>query len=363
MVGGTETYLSRIAPAIKSLGVDMEICTLERTGPLVAEVEAAGIQVHGTRFIDWKSWRDSGVLFRAVQEIRQLVTVGRFDIVHTHLFWADVLGVTAARLAGCGRIIVSRRALHDWAHPRNPIFHGLEQVTNLFANELIANCQAVLDDVAAHERLLPSIRTVVYNGVDVRHYQFGQPGLERALRLVTVGALAPRKGQEYAIEALAILAGSGLEASLTLVGAGPDDAMLRRRASQAGVRDRVTFVGEQSDPRPYLAKADIFVLPSRQEGFSNALLEAMASGLPVIATDVGGNAEAIVDGEGGRIVPPQQPRAIASAIAELAPNRPRMAEMGRANRQRVADVFSLEASARHLAEWYLREPYVRDAVR
>jgi len=235
----------------------------------------------------------------------------------------------------------------------------MEQGTNLFANELIANCHAVLKDAEEHEPLLPATRTVVYNGVDVRHYQEGQVRTEGPLRLVTVGALAPRKGQEYAIEAVARLIRSGFEATLELVGAGPDEVMLRTKASEAGLGDRVIFAGEQRDPRPNLSRADIFVLPSRQEGFSNALLEAMASALPAVATDVGGNAEALIDGKGGRIVPPEQPEALATAIADLASDRPALAEMGRLNRQRVVDTFSLEASARSLADWYLHVPQKR----
>ena len=358
-VGGTERYVARLAPAIKSLGIDIEVCALDPTGPMRDELEAAGIQVHGTRLIDWRHRRDTAIVLRTINEIRRLIKSRRYDVVHTYLFWSDFLGVAGARLAGCPRIIVSRRALHSWVHPQSAFFHGLEQVTNLFANELIANSQAVLKDAEAHERLLPSIRTVVYNGVDVRRYQCGQPSLEGPLRLVTVGALAPRKGQEYAIAALALLTKSGLEATLVLVGAGPDEALLRRKASEAGVGDLVSFAGEQLDPRPYLARADIFVLPSRQEGFSNALLEAMASALPVVATDVGGNSEALVDGEGGRIVPPQQPEAIAAAIAELAIDRRNLTEMGLFNRERVTELFSLEASARHLADWYLGEPQKR----
>jgi glycosyltransferase involved in cell wall biosynthesis len=177
---------------------------------------------------------------------------------------------------------------------------------------------------------------------------------------VTVGALAPRKGQEYAVEALAILARSGVKATLELVGTGPDEAMLRRKVADAGLHDLVTFAGQQEDPRPYLKHADVFLLPSRQEGFAVALLEAMASALPAIATDVGGNAEALIDGKGGRIVPPQQPEAIAGAIADLASDRPRLPEMGRFNRQRITEKFSIEASARCLADWYIHGPLPRN---
>lgn len=355
-LGGAETYLSRIAPAIREFGIDMEICAFERIGANLTVLEEAGIPVYGTDnatgTYPFKAWR----LLRRIGSIRRIVRAGHFDVVHTYLFWSDILGVAGARLAGCRRVIVSRRALHEWAHGQTILLHGLEQFTNLLADELIANSQTVLRDAETHEAFLPSHRTVIYNGVDLQAYQVAQPTANGPLRLVTVGALAARKGQEYLIEALALLRQAGVDAKVELVGSGPDENMLRRKVAEHALIDRVLFEGEHTDPRPYLAHSDVFVLPSRQEGFSNALLEAMASGLPVVATDVGGNAEAIVDGRGGRIVPPGQSSALAEAIAELARDRSKRIEMGRFNRQRVAELFSVRASAQNLANWYLNGP-------
>lgn len=356
-LGGAETYVSRVVRAIRNHGVHMELCALDRTGPLLAPLERDGIVVHDAAFSSTKYRSTISRLMGTTQAIRRVVRAGRFDVVHTYLFWADVLGVTGARLAGCRRILISRRALHGWTHGPKARYHALEQGTNLLANELIANSLAVLNDAEAHERILPSVRTVIYSGVDLDLYEPATPGVDGPIRLVTVGALAPRKGQEYAIEALSMLKESGVDATLDLVGAGPDEAKLRRLVADAGLGDLVSFAGEQEDPRPYLKRADVFLLPSRQEGFAVALLEAMATGLPVIATDVGGNAEALVDGEGGRIVPAQQPAAIAAAVADLAKERRRWPEIGRFNRARVQDRFSIDASARHLADWYIRGPF------
>jgi glycosyltransferase involved in cell wall biosynthesis len=334
----------------------MEICALERVGPLLPGLEEQGVPVHGTPYPTRTERSNTVTLLLTVEAIRRVVRSGRFEVVQTYLYWSDVLGVAGARLAGCRRIIVSRRSLHGAAHPPSAFLHGLEQTANRFANEVIANSKVVLKDAEAHEAQLPASRAVVYNGVDVQWYQPTLISIRGPIRLLTVGSLAPLKGQDYAVDALALLVKSGRDATLELVGAGPDESMLRTRASQAGVGDRVSFAGEQLDPRPYLARADVFVLPSRVEGFSNALLEAMASALPVVATDVGGNAEALIDGKGGRIVPPQQPGAIARAIEELAADRPKLVEMGHFNRRRVADLFSLDVSARRLAAWYLNAP-------
>ncbi len=350
--GGAETYLTRVAPRIRQQGIEMEICALNRVGPRLSELEQAGIRIHGTPYGTRVGKSTTITLLKTIESIRQIVHSGRFDIVHTYLFWSDVLGVTGARLAGCPRIIVGRRAIHSWIHSRSALFHSLEQFSNALANEVIANSEAVLRDAVAHERFLPRRRTVIYNGIDVRAYTPSPISGKGPLRLVIVGALAPRKGQEYAIQAIRLVHAAGVDARLTLVGSGEDETKLRQLATELSVNDMVTFAGEQADPRPYLASADVFLLPSRQEGFSNAILEAMAAALPVIATDVGGNAEAIVRDKGGLIISPEQPDALAAAITKLAGTRDQLPDMGRFNRERVAERFSLEASARNLAEWY-----------
>jgi len=352
MVGGAETYLTRIAPRMREHGIEMEICTLNRVGARLSDMEKAGIVVHGTPFGPRSGRSTAVMLIKTLDSIRQIVRAGRFDIVHTYMFWSDVLGVTGGRLGGCPRIIVGRRAIHAWIHTRKALYHGLEQFSNTLANDVIANSQAVLRDAVAHERFLPRRRTVIYNGIDVGAYTPSAGRPDGPLRLVTVGALAPRKGQEYAIHAVKLVRNAGVDAQLVLVGSGEDESKLRRLTADLDLIGTVTFAGEQPDPRPYLSAADIFVLPSRQEGFSNAILEAMAVALPVIATDVGGNAEAIVNGSGGLIVPPEQPEALATGISDLAARRDELAAMGRFNRARVSERFSLDASARALADWY-----------
>jgi glycosyltransferase involved in cell wall biosynthesis len=359
--GGAETFVANVLPLVRDLGVYVEVCALERTGPLLAPLEKAGIRVHDTPFPRAASRLNSVAMLRSMKAIRRIIKAGRFDIVHTYLYSSDVLGVTAARLAGCRRIIISRQSMHGWVHEPRRFLHAVEQVTNLFANEVIACSNAALKDAERHERVLPAIRTVIYNAVDAGAFGPARPGRGGPLRLVTVGALAHRKGQEYAIEAMADVTRSGVSATLDLVGGGPDEEMLRRKVAGAGLHDRVTFSGEQNDPRPHLARADVFLLPSRQEGFSVALLEAMASALPAIVTDVGGNAEALVDGKGGRVVPPLQPGPMAAAISELSNNRERLGEMGGFNRHRVEELFSLKASARRLADWYTNGPPPRVA--
>lgn len=356
-LGGAEAHVARVAIAIRKFGVDMEVCALERAGPHLKDLEESGIVVHGTPFPQRTYRSDTMTLLRTANTIRDIVRAGRFDVVHTHLFWADVLGVAGARLAGCHRVIVSRMSLHGWAHGPQAGFHWLEQLSNLFAHELIANSDPVMASAEQHEHFLPARRTVIREGVDMSNYRSqARPALTGPLRMVHMGAMEPRKGQEYAVDAMALLRDRGVESTLTLIGSGSDEAMLRDRVADLKLTEAVTFAGPRPDPRSFLLDADLFVFPSRQEGFSIALLEAMACGLPVVATAVGGNQEALVEGSGGRLVPPQDAGALAAAIAELARERSRLSEMGRFNRERVAADFSLEATTKRLADWYVNGP-------
>jgi glycosyltransferase involved in cell wall biosynthesis len=355
VLGGTERYLSRIVPILRrEHGLDVEICLLSAVGPLLEMVRNDGIPVRTMPDRRMSGHTPLYAIPLRLRDMAALIRQGRYDIVHSYLFHAEVLATAAARIARTPRIIISRRALYPWRRPQGIVPYGLETLTNALAGEMIANSETVMRDVERTERLLPSIRGVIHNGVDVTTFEMARPAVEGRLRLLTVGALADRKGQEYAIDALALARKAGVDAELTLVGDGPNELMLRDLAGQHGVSEHVVFAGLSNDPRPFLKKADLFVLPSRQEGFSNALLEAMASGLPVVATDVGGNAEALEHGVGGRIVPPRDAAALAAAIIDVAGGRAALPRMGAANRQRIERQFSLESSAAKVAAWYLR---------
>lgn len=352
-VGGTERYLARIAPLLRRHGVAVEFCALEARGALLDSV-TKDFPVIGTSYICRAGRSNTKTLLEVIGQIRSLVRRERYAIVHTYLFWSDVLGVIGARLGGCHRVIESRRALHGWRHDPTRFQHALELGTNVLADELIANSRFVLDEVLSTERFVPRTRRVIYNGIDPAHYRRATPARSAELRLVTVGALANRKGHEYGIHALRRVLDAGVATHLTVVGGGPDRRLLEELTANLGLTANITFAGEHGDPRPFLEAADMFVLPSRQEGFSNAVLEAMASWLPVIATDVGGNREAVIDGEGGRIVPAFDAAALANAIIDLAAERDTLRTMGAVNRARVEEHFTLEASAAALAGWYSR---------
>lgn len=328
---------------------------------MLEEVESVGVGVHGTSFAGWTSKRHSPLVLQSVREISKLLRDGRFDIVHSYLYWPDIVASFAGRLAGSRRIIVSRRSLHAGRHQPRRWLHALESASNHIASELVANSRAVLEDAEHCEQWLPSKRTVIYNGIDVDEYGTATPGSKRGIRIVSVANFNEWKDHSSAVQALSSLRSKGIDASLILVGSGSREPVIRAAVSRLKLAAHIKFVGSVSDPREHLIASDVFLLPSLQEGFSNAILEAMASGLPVVATDVGGNRETFVDGVGGRLVPLRDVEGLAEALCELAEDRGLMARMGDANRTRVAEHFTIAESARQLAALYFT-PKVRTAA-
>jgi len=167
-----------------------------------------------------------------------------------------------------------------------------------------------------------------------------------------VSRLAWKKGIRHLLEATPRILEAVPDAHVVIAGDGPLRSELEAQAAALGVRDRVLFLGSRPDTIALMAAFDVFVLPSVVEGMSNALLEAMAVGRPVVATDVGGNPEVVVDGETGLIVPPNDPHQLAASIQKLLEAPELAAEMGAAGRQRVIERYQIDVMTRRIEELY-----------
>ncbi|HTA34965.1 MAG TPA: glycosyltransferase family 4 protein [Solirubrobacteraceae bacterium] len=235
------------------------------------------------------------------------------------------------------------------------------------ATTVVANSHYTARSVRA---AAPGARVeVVYNAVDLARFdparidrRAARAGLDRvpegALLLGVIAQLSPWKGQDTAIEAVSQLRDDGIDAHLLLIGSAKfvarstrydNEAYLRRLhaiAAAAGVADRVSFLGEREDVPELIRALDILLLPSWEEPFGRALIEAMALEVPVIATSVGGPVEILEDGREGLLCPPRDARAWTQAIAGLACDAERRAQMGRAGRERVERSFTI---ASHVA--------------
>ncbi|MCU1373659.1 MAG: glycosyltransferase family 4 protein [Actinomycetia bacterium] len=193
---------------------------------------------------------------------------------------------------------------------------------------------------------------VVHCGVDPSRFEpVARPGTG-PLEVLCVGRLVPEKGQEVLLRAVADLTRRGIDVRATFVGDGPRRAALEKAAAEAGITDRVTFTGSvgQDDIRRHYDAADVFCLPSFAEGVPVVLMEAMASGLPVVTTRITGVPELVEHGTSGVLVPPGRADALADALAELAADAARRNALGVAGRRMVEAEFEVTASARLLAE-------------
>jgi glycosyltransferase involved in cell wall biosynthesis len=267
-------------------------------------------------------------------------------LVHTHTSHAHGLALAASYLRGRFPLVVSRRV--DFAVGRTPIgrFKYHSDRVDLF----LAISSGVRDVLATggvdpeRIRLVPSgIDLGRFHGVQARPGWRDELGVAPGRLLVgQVAALAPHKDQATLLRAFARLRGMGVEAELVILGEGALRRELGRMRDELGLGDVVHLPGFTEEVLPRMACFDLFVLSSHLEGLGTAILDAMALGLPVVATRTGGIPDAVEDGVTGRLVPPRDPEALARALAELAGDADRRAMLGRAGRDRVVARFDVE---------------------
>jgi glycosyltransferase involved in cell wall biosynthesis len=292
-----------------------------------------------------------------------------FELVHFNKTHPrnSLPAIVASRLAG-SRVVVATE------HVATPVVSNLPlgrqiitlliRAVNRLIDATIAVSEPTREMLIRNYGLAPSRVVTIRNGIDVSRFDAGfdrtkvraELGLlaEDAVALF-VGRMSPGKGHELALRSLKLTAGTS-EGSIRLVFAGEGELLgdLRSRAAGLGVEDRVVFAGFRRDIPALLAASDMLVLPSEAESLPMVILEAMASRMPVIATDVGGISEVVLDGRTGILVHPGDAEALAAAMVRLASDPERRRAMGEAGRRRVELEFSSEASVTAVFELYGR---------
>jgi glycosyltransferase involved in cell wall biosynthesis len=282
-------------------------------------------------------------------------------VVHFFLPEAYLVGGLVAMFVGHRRTVMSRRSLAHYQR-RRPWSAWLERLMHRRTLAVLGNSQAVVDELVA-ETGDPGKVGLIHNGVaiplsvndDARKRARHRLGLDdAAFVMVVVANLIPYKGHADLIAALGRVAPQ-LPKPWHLLLVGRDEgigAALKAQAADAGIAECIAFLGEREDVEAILPAADLAMLVSHQEGFSNALLEAMAQGLAVIATAVGGNCDAIDDGKSGRLVPVRDPARLGEVILELACDADLRRRLGGAARERAIRLFSQEACIAHYLNLY-----------
>ena len=321
-IGGTERHLVRVVPQLQRRGIGVTLYLMERGGPLEGELLEQGVRLEGP----WRSRPEFLHWPRATLALARFLRRERPPVVHFFLPRPYLYGSIAAELAGHRRRIMSRRSLSHY-RTRYPLLGTVERLLHRRTAFMVGNSGAVVDQLASEVGDARKL-VLIHNGVELpnpvapsdrQRVRRSLHTLDDAFVITVVANLVHYKGHKDLIAALA-LAKDDLPKSWQLFLIGRDEGIgadLKRSAEDLCVAGNIVWCGERSDVNEVLGASDIFVLPSHQEGFSNALLEAMAAGVPTIATAVGGNVDAVVDNESGLLVPAHDPRALAAARPDL----------------------------------------------
>jgi glycosyltransferase involved in cell wall biosynthesis len=365
-VGGSERQLVAWVRGLPRGRYECHIICLSGYGPLEQPAREAGAILHD---LEYRRSGTPGTIglaslphaFAAWWRLVRLLRGIRPDILHTMIPACNVLGGVAGRFARVPRMVCTKLALGHY-RDNSRILARLENIVDPWFDIVHCKSRAIIEDTLRREPIAPSRMRLVYNGIDLTPFQNLPPRdeIRKELGLAgdafvvgTVANLIPYKGHAEIVDAAALLVPR--YPHLLFLWVGRDDgiaASLIDKARSLGVERHIRFLGPRSDVPRVLAAMDALLSASHEEGFSNVVLEGMAAGLPVVATRVGGNPEAVVDAETGYIVEPRDPESIAAGIEKLIVAQDQAREMGAKGRDRVSREFSYEAMMRGLDSLY-----------
>jgi glycosyltransferase involved in cell wall biosynthesis len=337
--GGTQRHLLEVLRLIDRSRFTPIVISAKGTGPLGALVRAAGVELVELQLGPSMVSRD---FLRCVREATDVLRAHRVSVVQYFEWRAGLIAIAAARRVGGCRLVAARRSVPK----ERGVQRALAELVVRVADRIVVNAEMLRPSGGAGQRT-----DVIPSGVDTDRFA---PGRDRAAAktrlgltpdtvvIGTVGRLEPRKGTDTLLDAVAAL------------GAEHPHAALVARAERLGIAARVRFLGDRADVDEVLAALDLFVLPSRTEGMSNALLEAMAMALPVVATAVGGTPEVIADGRSGVLVAADDPAAMAAAIGRVLVDPARGRGLGEAARTVVEERYGARGMVRRLEGIYAK---------
>jgi glycosyltransferase involved in cell wall biosynthesis len=353
-VGGSQAHLTQVLRLLDRDRFDPVLYCLTGEGVLLDTVRGLGVPVNAPA---------ARLSFKGPALVARMMTLARAlrkqpaDVVHNYLLRANLVGSVAARLARVPVVLSSKRGCHE----RRGFELVAAKIGNALADRVTVNAEAVREFVHANEGCPKDKMTVIPSGVDTDRFRplagtgfkarLGLPEERPVIGVVT--RMRVRKGVEEFICAVGQVRRAHADAHAVIVGEVDLDDDLQALVRELGLEEHLSLLGRRSDMPEAYSAFDVFVLPSHDEGMSNAILEAMAMEKPVVATDVGGTGEVVRHGHTGLLVPPRDPEALAAAISEMLAHPGRAREMGRLGRRVVEEGFSAHAMVRQMEQLYL----------
>lgn len=326
--GGMERLLVEFARCYDATQYELHFVSLHNVGQPAEDIRQAGCTVHQLRDLrghPFRQWRELVRFFRKL----------RPDVVHTHNAYPHFYGTLAARYSGVPVVLNTR-------HGRRIGTTWKAKTWFWLAGMLADRVVAVSEDAAnlcLQETSLPARKVVrIWNGIDLSRFHFQGPVSEPIF--ISVARLSPEKDFPTLIRAVAQAAEIVPQIRLRIVGDGPERAKLEQLVKDLKQTERIELLGERQDVAELLANAGVFATATLTEGISLTLLEAMAIGLPVLATNVGGNPEIVQDGITGHLVSAGDVGGLTTALIRLVHCQATWAELGRHGRRRVEEHFA-----------------------
>lgn len=337
-VGGTEMMLLKILPKMQDR-FDNRVCCIMGHGEIGKKLEGAGVPVF---YLDLKNILD----ISAVLRFKKILEKFKPEVLSTYLIHADLFGRIFGRIFGIKKIVCSQRgSLLQWGWLR-----FFDRATKFLVTKYIVQTETAKKELMKKLHVPENKFEVIPNSIDLKEYDFEINKEKKKqkleintdnLNIVCVSNLRRGKGHEYLLQAFEKIFENDKNLNLLIVGDGEKMAELKRQAENYHSKNNIHFLGKRNDVKEILKISDIFVLPTLGEGMSNAILEALASSLPVITTDIPVNKEIITDNVTGFLVKPRQSRELSEKIQFLIVNPEIRKELGLNGKKLIENRFAI----------------------
>ena len=350
--GGMQQVVVDLCHGLSKQRFRTAVCCLDATGPHAKELMTAGFAVHLLK-------KKPGIDISLIWRLAKLIRSQRIDIVHTHGINPFFYGTLAGLMAAKPVMVQTDHARGTFPVARKEMLS--EKVLSYAVDRIVAVSEGVKQDLVTYEHIAPAKIDVITNGIDPSKYQAAvdparkrqELGLAPEDQVVGLGVrLSPQKGIRYLIDAFSRLTKRTSNTKLLIIGDGELRPALERQARGLGLGKQVIFGGYRNDIAEILPAIDIYVLPSLWEGHPLVLLEAMAARRPVIASDIPGNRETVVDGKTGLLVAPENAEALTHAIDTLIADPELRRRMGANGYQHLLANHTLEQTINRYAELF-----------
>jgi len=350
-IGGMERIIGVITCGLDRKKYNVEIWCIAKGGEIADELKDKGVKV---RILNIFTYHNPFNILK----LTFLLKKSKPDIVHTHGYFASTIGRIAAKLAGVP-IIISHMHSTYWEYRKKHIL--MERFLNIFTHKIICCSKAVEEFVKSYERIKPSKTVVIYNGIN--EDRFSQPKNISSIKALfkinlsdpvvgTIASLTPHKGHKYLLEAAVKVLDTFPNSKFLIVGEGALRKELEQKVYNLNITSNIIFTGRRKEVANLLSIMDVVVLPSCiREGMPMSIIEAMAAGKPVVATNIGGIPEVVKDRETGLLVEPKSSSSLASAITRLLRDKEYATSLGETGKKH-AEKFSSSIMAEKIEEIY-----------